>query len=559
MVSHTHTRSKHHYLEIAKSLQFWDLSARQLSDLEMLLTSAFQPLQGFMNQGDYNAVLDHLRLESGELCPVPITLDVSKTFAESLEIGQQIALRDTESVVISLMTIESIWRPDKDKEAQCIYETLDTTHPGVDYLLHRTGEYYLGGKLINVELPTHHDYQQYRHTPSELRKYFKARKWKKIIAYHSDTVMHRREKGLTDKLAQKHQAELLIQTSVGYTQNQPIEHFSRIRCYEYLLDEYTDRTPKLNLMNFSSRMAGPREALWHAIIHKNHGCTHFILEKNHAHPKLTNTNNQTFYSETAAIELAQQYEDEIGIHIVVDEDILNAKEQATASFKKDQQNTNNQTLTSDNFFQQVQTNPCISESFTYPAILKEIRKSCPPRHQQGLTVFFTGLSGSGKSTVANTIKIKLLELGGRPVTLLDGDVVRQNLSSELTFSKEHRDLNIRRIGFVASEITKNGGIAICAPIAPYASMRREVREMIESVGGFIEVHISTPLEECERRDRKGLYAKARAGIIKHFTGINDPYEIPENPESRLDTTEKTPEACAQTILEKLEELGFIKS
>jgi sulfate adenylyltransferase len=200
----------------------------------------------------------------------------------------------------------------------------------------------------------------------------------------------------------------------------------------------------------------------------------------------------------------------------------------------------------------------IPDWFTFPEVAEELRRTHPPRHKQGFTVFFTGLSGSGKSTIANALLVKLLEIGGRPVTLLDGDHIRKHLSSELGFSREHRDLNILRIGYVASEITKNGGIALCAPIAPYAATRGKVRDLIEPTGGFLEVHVATSIEVCESRDRKGLYAKARAGIIKEFTGISDPYEAPENPEMRIDTAELTPDLAAHRILIKLESLGFIR-
>jgi sulfate adenylyltransferase len=195
--------------------------------------------------------------------------------------------------------------------------------------------------------------------------------------------------------------------------------------------------------------------------------------------------------------------------------------------------------------------------FTYPEVVRELRRSYPPRHKQGLTIFFTGLSGSGKSTIANVLLTKFLETGGRPVTILDGDLVRKHLSSELGFSKEHRDINIRRIGYVASEITKNGGIAICAPIAPYEATRKHVRQMIEPYGGFILVHVATPIETCEERDRKGLYAKARAGIVKEFTGISDPYEAPTDAEVVINTAELSAEEAAQEIILHLEQQGFI--
>ncbi len=544
-----------------KNLPAWDLTARQLCDLEMLMTDAFAPLQGFLNQEDYESVIKTMRLSSGTLCPIPITLDVSATFANSLKIGQKIILQDDENISIAVMTIESIWQPDKQQEAEAIFATQDTRHLGVDYLLHRTESYYLGGRVEKVKNPVHYDFQQYRYTPHALKQQFKKQGWTRIIGYHNETVMHHAEHLLTARLAAKLEAKLLIQPIVGFSPSNTLDHFSRVRCYEQVVAEYSEQTPLLSLINLSSRMAGPREALWHMIVRKNYGCTHFIINAEHASPP-QGSNNPTpeFYPPLAALTLAQQHAEEVGIQIIADEQMVyNQEREKYQPIKEIKAGETTLGFSESDFFRHLQYDLAIPKWFSYPAIIAEMKQACPPRHQQGFTLFFTGLSGSGKSTVANQVRIRLLELGGRSVTLLDGDIVRKNLSSELTFSKQHRDLNIRRIGFVASEITKHRGIAICAPIAPYLSMRREVREMIQAVGSYIEIHIATPLEECERRDRKGLYAKARAGLIQHFTGISDPYEEPINPEVRLDTTGKSVNDCADIIIHQLEELKFINS
>lgn len=543
-----------------KNLPAWDLTARQLCDLEMLITDAFTPLQGFLTQEDYESVIKTMRLRSGVLCPLPITLDVSATFAKTLEIGQKIVLQDDENIIIAVMTIESVWQPDKQQEAQAIFTTQDTRHPGVDYLLHRTKPYYLGGQVEKVNDPIHYDFQQYRLTPLALKKQFKKQSGTRLIGYHNETVLHRAEHLVTSRSMVALEANLLIQAVVGFSPSNTLDHFSRVRCYEHILAEYTEQTPLLNLINLSTRMAGPREALWHTIVRKNYGCTHFIINTGHSSPLQDgNTPIPEFYPPLAALRLVQQYAEEIGIKIIADEQIIyNQERNKYQPIKEIKKGETPLSFFESDFFRHLQYDLPIPKWFTYPTILAEMSQACPPRHQQGFTLFFTGLSGSGKSTVANQVRIKLLELGGRSVTLLDGDIVRKNLSSELTFSKKHRDLNIQRIGFVASEITKHRGIAICAPIAPYLSIRREVRDMIQAVGGYIEIHIATPLEECERRDRKGLYAKARAGLIQHFTGISDPYEEPINPEVRLDTTGKSVNDCAQLIIRKLEELKFIK-
>lgn len=543
-----------------KNLPAWDLTARQLCDLEMLMTDAFTPLQGFLTQADYDSVIKTMRLSSGVLFPIPITLDVPATFANTLAIGQKIVLQDDENIIIAVMTIESVWQPDKQQEAEAIFTTQDIRHPGVDYLLHRTESYYLGGRVEKVKDSVHYDFQPYRYTPQALKKQFEKQGWTRIIGYHNETVLHRAEHLVTARLAVKLDAHLLIQPVVGFSPSNTLDHFSRVRCYEHILAKYTEQTPLLSLINLSTRMAGPREALWHAIVRKNYGCTHFIINTGHASPFQDGSNPiPEFYPPLAALTLAQQYAEEIGLQIIADEQMVyNEEREKYQPIKEIKTGKIPLAFSESDFFRHLQYDLPIPKWFTYPTLLAEMSQACPPRHQQGFTLFFTGLSGSGKSTVANQVRIKLLELGGRSVTLLDGDIVRKNLSSELTFSKQHRDLNIRRIGFVASEITKHRGIAICAPIAPYLSMRKEVRDMIQAVGGYIEIHIATPLVECERRDRKGLYAKARAGLIQHFTGISDPYEEPINPEVRLDTTGKSVNHCALLIIQKLEELKFIK-
>lgn len=537
----------------SKTLLSWDLTTRQISDLELLLIEAALPLKSFVQQHEYLSILDTMHLPNGQLCPIPLTLDVSVKFAETLTLGQEIALRDKEGVLLAIMTVEDIWQPDKLIEAQSLYGTTDSQHPGVDYLLNRTGSVYIGGKLDKVDLPPHYDYRHYRQTPTELKNLFKQLGWSKIVGYHPDDLMHQAEQALTLQVARSLDANLLLQPAIVEEESGGhVDPFTQVRCYEHLLQTYPTQTALLNLLPWVTRLAGPKEALWHAIMRKNDGCTHFIVNYQHASPP------NSPHADQAAQQLVKAYEAELGISVLIPAPLVydsskgeyvaetasNIHDKSAIVAKIDWKNH----LTHD---------IPLPNGFSYPAIIAELQKVYPPRHKQGFTIFFTGLSGSGKSTIANALRIKLLERGDRKVTLLDGDVVRKNLSSELTFSKEHRDLNIRRIGFIASEITKNGGIAICAPIAPYASLRREVREFISAVGGFIEVYVATPLNECEKRDRKGLYAKARAGVLKGFTGIDDPYDIPSEPELALDTTGLTPEECVQQVIIKLETLGYL--
>ena len=381
--------------------------------------------------------------------------------------------------------------------------------------------------------------------------------WHRIVAFQTRNPLHRAHQELTFRAAREAQANLLIHPVVGLTKPGDIDHFTRVRCYEAVLDQYPSSTTSLSLLNLAMRMAGPREAVWHGLIRANHGCTHFIVGRDHAGPGKNSSGND-FYGPYDAQDLFRLYEDEIGIKMVDFKHMVYVQERAQyEAIDEVADGSTVLNISGTELRRRLNEGLDIPDWFSFPHVVSELRKSRPPRARQGFTVFFTGFSGSGKSTIANSLMIKLMEMGGRPVTLLDGDIVRKNLSSELGFSKEHRDLNIRRIGYVASEITKNGGIAICAPIAPYSNTRNAVREDIEAFGAFVEVHIATSIEECERRDRKGLYKLARAGKIKEFTGISDPYDVPLDPDLRLETENVEVDNCAHQVLLKLESMGLI--
>jgi len=542
----------------ARDYPSWNLTARQLCDIELLLNGAFSPLDGFLDRAAYESVVANMRLPGGLIWPIPVNLDVSREFAEGLALGDHIGLRDPEGVLIATMEVTDRWEPDKAAEARGVFGTEDERHPGVHHLVHRTGPVYLGGRLRGVEPPMHYDFKLLRDSPSELRGRFRKLGWRKVVAFQTRNPMHRAHQELTFRAARETEANLLLHPVVGMTRPGDIDHYTRVRCYEHLLKQYPEQTTTLSLLNLAMRMAGPREALWHAIIRKNYGCTHLIAGRDHAGPGST-PDGKPFYEPYAAQQLLKEHEEEIEVTLVPFKEMVYVEEKA--QFIPEDEVTAGMTtarLSGTEFRRRLREGLAIPEWFSYPEIIDELRATHPPKHRQGFTVFFTGLSGSGKSTIANALLVKLLELGSRRVTLLDGDVVRKHLSSELGFSREHRDINILRIGYVASEITKFGGVAVCAPIAPYAATRRQVREMIEAVGGFIEIHVATSLEVCEQRDRKGLYALARAGKIKEFTGISDPYEEPENPELRIDTTSLSPDLAAHRILVKLESLGYIR-
>jgi sulfate adenylyltransferase len=536
----------------------WDLTPRQICDVEMLLNGGFSPLTGFMNKDEYESVRDQMRLKNGLLWPMPITLDVTEAFAKTLKPGSStIALRDAEGVMIAILHVEDVWQPDKQAEAKSVFGTTSQVHPGVGYLMNRANLWYVGGRLEGLQLPSHYDFKALRKTPAELRTDFANLGWRRIVAFQTRNPMHRAHVELTFRAARQVEANLLINPVVGMTRPGDVDYFTRVRCYQLLVGKYPAGTTKLSLLPLAMRMGGPREALWHALIRKNHGCTHFIVGRDHAGPG-KDSDGTPFYGPYQAQELFKKHQDEMGVTMVPFQ-MMVYLEDKDKYFPQDEVPKDARVLNISGTELRSRLNEGreIPSWFTYPEVATELRRSFPPRHKQGLTVFFSGLSGAGKSTIANVLMTKFLEMGGRPVTLLDGDLVRKHLSSELGFSKEHRDINIRRIGYVASEITKNGGIAICAPIAPYDSTRKDVRAMIEPVGGFILVHLSTSVDVCEQRDRKGLYAKARAGILKEFTGISDPYEEPTDAEVRINTAELSPEEAAQEIILHLEREGFV--
>ncbi|MEZ5725920.1 MAG: bifunctional sulfate adenylyltransferase/adenylylsulfate kinase [Paracoccaceae bacterium] len=543
--------------DAAGDMPSWDLSPRQICDLELLMNGGFAPLKGFLTEKDYDGVVENLRLADGTLWPMPITLDVSEKFAEGVAPGTDIALRDQEGVILAVMSVTDKWVPNKANEAEKVFGADDLAHPAVNYLHNQAGPVYLGGPVKGLQAPTHYDFRGRRNTPNELRAMFKKLGWRKVVVFQTRNPLHRAHQELTFRAAREAQANLMIHPVVGMTKPGDVDHFTRVRCYEAVLDKYPAATTTLSLLNLAMRMAGPREAVWHGLIRRNHGATHFIVGRDHAGPG-KNSAGEDFYGPYDAQDLFRKYEDEIGVKMVDFKHMVYVQERAQYEPADEiEEGVTVLNISGTELRRRLREGLEIPEWFSFPEVVRELRRNSPPRAQQGFTVFFTGLSGSGKSTIANALMVKLMEMGGRPVTLLDGDVVRKHLSSELGFSKEHRDINIKRIGYVASEITKNGGIAICAPIAPYTATRRAVREMIEAYGAFAEVHVSTPVEECERRDRKGLYKLAREGKIKEFTGISDPYEEPQAPELRVDTTDIDVDNAAHQVLLKLEQMGLI--
>tara|TARA_B100001996_G_scaffold314394_1_gene256981 strand:- start:4191 stop:5891 length:1701 start_codon:yes stop_codon:yes gene_type:complete len=543
--------------EKASILKSWHLTVRQACDLDLILNGAFYPLTGFLNKDEYNSVCENMCLTSGDLWPIPINLDVSENFADMVKPGEEIALRDQEGVILAILTAEDIWSPDKAFEAENVFGSDNTEHPGVNYLKHKAGSVYVGGSVIGVNKPTFYDFKALRDTPNELRKKFNELGWSRIVAFQTRNPLHRAHYELTHRASEEFQANLLIHPVVGMTKPGDIDHFTRVRCYEAILHQYPRSSTCLSLLNLAMRMAGPREAILHGLIRANYGCTHFIIGRDHAGPGLK-SDNKPFYEPYKAQEFFERYQDKLNINLIKFKNFVYVEDKAQfEAINEVPSGAKTLEISGTELRRRLNNDLPIPEWFSFPDVIRELRRSRPPRNQQGFTVFFTGLSGSGKSTIANALLNMLLEIGDRPVTLLDGDIVRKRLSSELGFSKEHRDLNIRRIGYVAMEIVKNGGIAICAPIAPYEQTRKAVREEIQSFGSFVEVYLSTTLEVCERRDRKGLYKLARLGKIKEFTGISDPYEVPQSPELEIDSENSSVEHCASKIMLKLRSLGLL--
>jgi sulfate adenylyltransferase len=529
----------------------WDLSPRQLEDLELLSNGAFSPLEGFLGAEDYARVVTESRLADGTLWPIPVVLDVSQVFAATLNVGERIALRDPEGAPLALLEIESIYRPNRDAEALAVYGTTDTHHPGVAALLLRGNPVYLGGRVLGLEAPRHFDFRALRQTPAELRRWFASKGWRRIVAFQTRNPIHRAHFELTRRAAESVDAKLLLHPVVGQTKPGDIDHFTRVRAYREVLPHYPNGSAQLSLLPLAMRMAGPREALWHALIRKNYGATHFIIGRDHAGPG-SDRSGKPWYAPLAAQELVLGHQHEIGIEVVPFPALVYAANRGTYIAANEARPADEiRDISGTELRQRLETGAEIPEWFTFPGVERVLRERHPVSRPRGAVVFFTGLSGAGKSTLAQALIARLLESSSRPVTLLDGDLVRKHLSKGLGFSRQDRDANVTRIGFVASEIARHGGIAVAAPIAPFASARAEVRRLVEAAGEFIEVHVSTPLAVCEARDRKGLYARARSGELKQFTGISDPYEVPEAPEIRIEAEGADPYVQIDAVLELL--------
>lgn len=531
------------------------LTQRSLCDLELLATGAFSPLKKFMGRADYLSVLDSMRLADGTLFPIPITLPVAPN--PNISEGAEIALADEHNDLLAIMRVEEIFEWNREQEAKAAYGTTDTRHPLVAEM-ENWGELCISGEIKVVRLPKHYDFRRLRLTPAEVRARLTELGHEKVVAFQTRNPLHRAHEEMTKRAMQRIDGALLLHPVVGMTKAGDIDHYTRVQSYQALTEKYYDKgATLLALLPLAMRMAGPREAIWHAIIRRNFGANYFIVGRDHASPGV-DSNNKPFYGPYDAQRLLTEHATEVGVQPMFfsemvylteekryEESSLIAQGHRTASISG--------TKVREDF---LQTGRPLPSWFTRPEVAGILSAAHPPRHRQGFCLWFTGLSGSGKSTTADILTIMLLE-HGRQVTVLDGDVIRTHLSKGLGFSKEDRETNIRRIGFVASEVVRHGGGVICAAISPYRATRSECRTMVGS-DRFCEIFVATPLEVCEDRDPKGMYALARDGQIKGFTGVDDPYEPPHNPEITIDTVNFSAEENAERIISYLLERGFIR-
>ncbi len=539
----------------ANSLPSLQLSQRSICDLELLATGAFSPLNRFMGQEDYQRVLDEMRLSDGHLFPIPVTLPVDPQ--ADIHLDQDVALRDQKNDILAIMTVEEIYTWNRDEVASKVFGTLDSRHPLVAEM-QRWGSLNISGRLQVLQLPRHYDFKELRLTPQQTRARLERLGYRNIVAFQTRNPLHRAHEELTKRAIREVDGILLLHPVVGMTKPGDVDHYTRVRTYKALADNYyePDRM-QLALLPLAMRMAGPREALWHAIIRRNYGANHLIVGRDHASPGKDST-GKPFYGPYDAQELTQRYTDELQMEFIPFRELVyiveegRYEEESKVSPKATTANISGTQVRED----YLNNGRPLPDWFTRPEVAAILVDSYPPRHRQGFCIWFTGLSGAGKSTTAEVLAVKLMEYG-RQATVLDGDVIRTHLSKGLGFGKEDRDTNIRRIGFVASEIVRHGGVVICAAISPYRAIRDDVRSMV-GTGHFFEVFVDTPLDVCEARDTKGMYARARRGEITGFTGVDDPYEPPIHPEIMLDTVTNSPEENTELILSELAAKGFIR-
>ncbi|BGP40656.1 Sulfate adenylyltransferase [Rhodotorula kratochvilovae] len=552
---------------IAESEQLVDLrlTERQLCDLELVMNGGFSPLEGFMGKEDYESVVETLRLANGALFPMPITLDVSQEQIDNLKLaeGTRVTLRDSrDESPLAILTISSIYKPNKSNEAEKVFGADDSAHPAVHYLHNSVKDFYVGGNVQAIHAPEHYDYVELRYTPKELRAYFDKLSWRRVVAFQTRNPMHRAHRELTVRAARQQRANVLVHPVVGLTKPGDVDHFTRVRVYEAIIRTYPKGMAALALLPLAMRMGGPREAVWHAIIRKNFGATHFIVGRDHAGPG-KNSQGKDFYGPYDAQELVTQFKDELDIEMVPFQMMSYIPDQDTyMPVDEIPKGTVTADISGTELRRRLKTGAPIPDWFSYEAVVKVLRESYPAKSRQGFTILLTGYVNSGANAIAKALESQFQQQAGRSVSLLLGDTIRSELSAELGFAPEERHKNLQRLAFVAAELSRAGAAVIATPIAPYAHSRKAAKAHIIQNGGagggnFFLVHVATPIEHCEKTDRRGVYARARAGQIKGFTGIDDKYETPEDADLVVDLSKQSVLEATHAIILCLETAGLI--
>lgn len=534
--------NKEHKIKISQ-LPSITLTERQLFDLEMILVGGFNPLDGFLKEKDYQSVVENTRLTDGTVWPIPIVLDVDEK-----DVHDEIVLRDSYNTPIAFLKVESIYTPDKEKEVLSVYGTTDMTHPGVEYILNQTKYTYIGGKIIEIQKPSHYDFSDLRLTPNQIKQKFIDEEVTKVVAFQTRNPIHRAHFEIITKAAKLVDAHPLIHPVVGPTKEGDIDYLSRVQSYRALLS--TQKGISLAVLPLAMRMAGPKEALWHAIIRKNYGATHFIVGRDHAGPG-KDINNKPFYGAYDAQELVKKYENEIGIQIVTFPEQLyhSVKKEYIGNDEVIEGDQNILNISGTEFRKKLLSGENIPEWFSFPEVIEALRTHTKKR---GKVVLFTGLSGSGKSTLARHLKSHIETVLSKPVSFFDGDIVRTHLTEGLGFSKEDRIKNVTRIGYVASEIAKHGGIVLASLVSPYEEARQKFRSLVEPYAEYVEVYVKAPIETLRDRDTKGYYLKSDIGLMKNLTGVSDVYEIPLNADIVVDTSKGTERESVENIIRDVE-------
>ncbi|KAI0700917.1 ATP-sulfurylase [Cytidiella melzeri] len=540
------------------------LTERQLCDLELIMNGGFSPLESFMNKADYDSVVETLRLADGALFAMPITLDVSKEVIEDKKIapGARIALRDPrDDQALAIITVEDIYQPDKVKEAVNVFGADDPAHPAVAYLRNKVQDYYVGGKLQAIQPPTHFDYVALRYTPAELRAHFAKVAWRKVVAFQTRNPMHRAHRELTVLAARQRQANVLIHPVVGLTKPGDVDHYTRVRVYEAIMAKYPNGMGHLALLPLAMRMAGPREAVWHAIIRKNYGATHFIVGRDHAGPG-KNSQGKDFYGPYDAQDLVTKYRDEIQIEMVPFQQMTYVPSrdeyQPVDEVPKGVQTLD---ISGTELRRRLKTGAPIPDWFSYDAVVKTLRESYPPRTKQGFVLFLTGLHNSGKDTIAKALQVTLNQQGGRSVSLLVGDSIRPELDAPFSKTAAEKSKDLQRLAYVSAELARAGAAVIAAPVAPKASSRDAIKNTVLQTAGpggnFFTIHVATPLEHCEATDRQGVYSAARQGQLSGVAGIDEAYETPERADLVVDMTQQSITEIVTSIVLLLETSALV--